>query len=139
MGIGTPRPSFFDELLPIGMRLIDSTPQASATSTTPAATSDAARFVACWLEPHCVSMVVAGVDWGRPAASHAVRGDVEALLADLADASADDLADLGGIDPRALHDRRLHDAQQLGGMDSGEAAASATDRRADGVDDVDAW
>ena len=68
-----PRPSFFEELMPIGIRLITSTPQASATSTTPAPTSDEARFVACWLEPHCVSMVVAAVDIGRPAASQAVR------------------------------------------------------------------
>ena len=29
--------------------------------------------MACWLEPHCVSIVVAGVDIGRPAASQAVR------------------------------------------------------------------
>ena len=36
-------------------------------------TSDDARFVACWLEPHCVSTVVAAVDIGRPAASQAVR------------------------------------------------------------------
>ena len=59
--------------MPIGIRLITSTPQARATSTTPAPTSEEARFVACWLEPHCVSMVVAAVDIGSPAASHAVR------------------------------------------------------------------
>ena len=57
-------------------------------------TSAAARLVACWLDPHCVSTVVAAVDSGSPAASQARAGDVEALLADLADAAADDLADL---------------------------------------------
>src|SRR5438270_4526923 len=58
---------------PIGTRLIDSTPQAMATSTAPAATRLAARLVACWLEPHWLSTVVAATVRGRPAASQAVR------------------------------------------------------------------
>ena len=68
-----PRPCFFEPLLPMGTRLITSTPQAMATSTTPEPTSDVARLVACWLDPHCVSIVVAAVLIGRPAASQAVR------------------------------------------------------------------
>ena len=56
--------------------------------------------MACWLEPHWVSTVVAAADRGRPAVSHAVRAMLNALLADLADAAADDLADLGRIDAR---------------------------------------
>src|SRR5688572_32213662 len=76
-GMGTPSPSFFDEFEPIGTRLITSTPHAMATSTTPDPTSAVARFVACWLDPHCVSTVVAAVDWGRPAASHAVRATLK--------------------------------------------------------------
>src|SRR5918992_4216255 len=71
--MGTPRPSFFDEFDPIGTRDITSAPHATATSTTPAATSAVARLVACWDEPHWASTVVAATDWGRPAASHAVR------------------------------------------------------------------
>ena len=55
------------------MRLIDSTPHESATSTTPAATSAAARFVACWDDPHCESTVVPATLMGMPAASQAVR------------------------------------------------------------------
>ena len=66
-------------------------------------------------------------------------GDVEALLADLAHAAADDLPDLGGIDVRALDDRRLHDSEQIGRVDPGESAASPADRRADRIDDVHAW
>jgi hypothetical protein len=50
-----------------------STPQATATSTTPPADQAVARLVACWDEPHWVSTVVAATDWGRPAASQAVR------------------------------------------------------------------
>ena len=68
-----PRPSFFDELEPIGIRLISSTPHATATSTTPEAISEVAKLVACWLEPHWVSTVVAAVSSGSPAESHAVR------------------------------------------------------------------
>ena len=33
----------------------------------------AATLVACWLDPHWLSIVVAAAVWGRPAASHAVR------------------------------------------------------------------
>ncbi len=58
---------------PIGTRLMTSTPQATATSTTPDPTSDVAKFVACCEEPHCVSIVVAATDSGRPAVSQAVR------------------------------------------------------------------
>src|SRR2546421_6042393 len=60
-------------LEPSGMRLIDSTPQARATSTAPEAMSPAARLVACWDEPHWESTVVAGTVRGRPAVSQAVR------------------------------------------------------------------
>src|SRR3954471_20098446 len=49
-----------------------STPQASATSTTPAPTSDVARLVACWLDPHWLSTVVAATDCGRPGERPAV-------------------------------------------------------------------
>ena len=72
-GIGTPRPNCLLPAMPIGMRLITSTPQARATSTTPLPTSAVARLVACWLLPHCASTVVAATEIGRPALSHAVR------------------------------------------------------------------
>ena len=71
--MGTPRPSFREELAPIGTLDMTSTPQATAVSTTPEAMSEWARPVACWLEPHWVSTVVAAVVNGRPAESQAVR------------------------------------------------------------------
>ncbi len=71
--MGTPNPSRLELFEPIGMRLIDSTPHATATSTTPPATSAVARFVACCEEPHWVSTVVAATDMGSPAVSQAVR------------------------------------------------------------------
>ena len=46
-----------------------------------------------------MSTVVAGVDMRQPGGEPRRAGDVEALLADLADATADDLADLGGSMP----------------------------------------
>ena len=49
-------------LEPIGTRLMTSTPQATATSTTPAPTRPVARLVACCDEPHWVSTVVAATD-----------------------------------------------------------------------------
>ena len=106
-GIGEPSPSFFDEFEPIGTRLINSTPQATATSTTPEPISDVARLVACWLEPHCVSTVVAAVPSGEPGRQPGGAGDVEALFADLAHAAADDLPDFGGVDAGAIDERRL--------------------------------
>ena len=74
---GTGRPKSPAEFDPIGMRLMISTPQASATSTVPDPTSELATFVACCDEPHCVSTVVAATDSGRPAVSHAVRATLK--------------------------------------------------------------
>ena len=50
-----------------------STPPPITTSWTPLATSEAAKLTACWAEPHCRSIVVAGVSIGSPACSHALR------------------------------------------------------------------
>src|SRR6266545_8077582 len=58
---------------PIGTRVIDSTPPATARSACPAMTAAAAKCTACWLDPHCRSSVVPGTDSGQPAASAALR------------------------------------------------------------------
>ena len=84
------------------MRLITSTPQATATSTTPAA--DERRWPGWW--PAGSSRTGCRPWWrrtesGSPAVSHAVRAMLKRLLADLADAAADDLADLGRVDAGA--------------------------------------
>ena len=50
-----------------------STPDPMATSCTPEAISAAAKFTACWAEPHWRSTVVAGVSTGSPAWSQALR------------------------------------------------------------------
>ena len=50
-----------------------STPLPITASWTPEATSAAAKFTACWADPHWRSIVVAGVSMGRPASSQALR------------------------------------------------------------------
>src|SRR6478672_11468069 len=70
---GTGRPYSPREFDPIGTRLMTSTPQPIAMSTTPDPTRLVATFVACCDDPHCVSTVVAATDRGRPAVNHAVR------------------------------------------------------------------
>ena len=119
------------------MRLITSTPQARATSTTPAPTSDDARLVACWLDPHCVSTVVAAVDSGRPAASHAVRVTLKLCSPTWLTQPPTTWSIGGRVDARALDDRPLDGAEQLGRVDAGQAAAAPPDGRADGIDDDD--
>ena len=93
-----------------------------------------AKLVACWDEPHWLSTVVAATEIGRPAVSHAVRADVEGLLAHLGHAAADDLADLGRVDAGAVDQLLEGDAEQVGGVHGGEAAAATPDGRADGFD-----
>ena len=132
-----PRPSFFDELTPIGMRLITSTPQASA-DVDDAGADERRGEVGGLLARPALRVDRRGRRRQRqPGRQPGGAGDVEALLADLADAAADDLADLGRVDAGALDDRLLDDAEQLGRMDAREAATTATDRRANGIDDDD--
>ena len=74
-----------------------------------------ATLVACCDDPHWVSTVVAAVvrgsrRWATPC------GDVERLLAHLADAPRDDLAHLGRVDARAGDELGEHAGQQIGGV-----------------------
>ncbi len=57
----------------MGTRVIDSAPPAIAMSYWPDITPAAAKWTACWAEPHRRSTVVAGTDSGQPAASTATR------------------------------------------------------------------
>src|SRR2546425_8571747 len=64
--------------LPMGTRLMDSTPQAITMSCVPDMMACTAKCTACWLEPHLRSMVVDGTWAGRPAANQARRPGVPA-------------------------------------------------------------
>ena len=101
----------------------------SATSTTPAATSAAARLVACCDDPHWLSTVVAATSSGSPALSQARPRDVERLLADLAHAAADDLADLQRVDAGAV-DRPPAAPRRAGRRDAPWRARRCGDRAA---------
>jgi hypothetical protein len=124
------------------MRLITSTPQASATSTTPLPTTTV--DTQCGGEVRGLLAAAAlGVDRGgrrgegQAGAQPCGAGDVERLLADLADAAAHHLVDRGGVDAGALDDGLLHVGEHLGRVQGGQAAVALADGRADGVDDDD--
>ena len=59
--------------LPMGTRVMFSTPQAITTSAAPELMMLCANVVDCWDEPHWESMVMHGVSMAPPLASHAVR------------------------------------------------------------------
>src|SRR5262249_55856643 len=61
--------------------------------------------------------------------------DVEGLLADLAHAAADNLADLQRIDARAFDRGALHCCQQIRRMRVRKTAAALAERRSHGLDD----
>ena len=132
-----PRPSALLPATPIGTRLITSTPQARATSTTPAPTSAVARSVACWLLPHWVSTVVAAIVSGRPAASHAVRPMLNACSPTWLTQPPTTWSISAGSMPGALDDRLLDGAEHLGRVHGGQATIALADGGADGIDDHD--
>ena len=55
--------------------------------------------------------------------------DIETLLADLRDATTDDLADVARIDVCALQDSLLHVTEQVRGVYAGQAAVAPDDPR----------
>ena len=131
-----PRPSFFDELMPIGMRLIDL--DSARHGDVDHAGADerrgqvrrllAANRTACrpWSP---------AVDSGRPAASHAVRVTLKLCSPTWLTQPPTTWPIVGGIDPRALHDRRLHDAEHARPDASRPGRRLDARWRADGVDD----
>ena len=72
---GSPKPNACPAVIAaaIGIWLMFCTPPATTRSAVPLSTAWAAKWAACWDEPHCRSTVTPGTASGRPAASHAVR------------------------------------------------------------------
>jgi hypothetical protein len=60
-------------VIPIGTRVMLSTPEAMTTSCVPLITAWAAKWIACWELPHCRSIETAGTLCGRIEASTAFR------------------------------------------------------------------
>ena len=68
---GAPGPCMI--VAPRGTRDIDSTPPPMVISQVPAWIRFAAKWIACWLEPHWRSTVVAGVSYGKSAVRRTLR------------------------------------------------------------------
>ena len=62
----------------------------------------AAKWAACWDEPHWRSTVVAGTALGPAGGEHGVAADVERLGADLHDAAHDHVVDERRVEVVAL-------------------------------------
>jgi len=93
----------------MGTRVIDSTPPAMVMSHTPDWMRFAAKWIPCWLEPHCRSTVVAGSGDGKAGGEPCVAPDVETLLAGLGHATEYDVFNLLGCDARALDELSQHE------------------------------
>jgi hypothetical protein len=92
--------------------------------------SAAPKFTACCAEPHCRS----------PRLEPRVARDVERLLAVLLHAACEDVLDELRLDPRALDDLGVDEAEERGGVDVLEDAflgVSAPDWRPHRLDDDD--
>ena len=86
-------------------------------------------------DPHWASTVCGGDVERQTLREPGVAGDVHGLHANLADAPADQLADLGGVHARALDHGALDGTEELGGVDVLELAVAAAHRGPDGIYD----
>ena len=68
----------------------------------------------------------------QPGDQPAHPGDVVGLLRELRHAAADELLDIAGIDTGLLHERLLHRAQQLGGVQPRQPSGAFADGAASG-------
>ena len=95
----------------------------------------AAKWSACWDEPHCRSTVVAGTDSGQPAASTALRPMLIGLVTDLHDTAHDHVVDDGRVEVVALDERLQRLGGEVGRVPAGQLAVPLPTWRADGIDD----
>ena len=77
----------------------------------------------------------AGHRLGQTGGERGVAGDVDALLADLHDATHDHVFDERGVDAVALDDRAHHVGREIDRVDVLESAVATSERRAYCVDD----
>ena len=71
----------------------------------------------------------------QPGRDPRVAGDVAALLARLRDAAADHVVDERGIEVVALDHRAQHEAEQIGGVPTGERTLALPESGARAIDD----
>ena len=122
--------------VPIGTRLMLSTPAATTRSWVPDSTPCAAKWTACWDEPHCRSMVTPGTFSGSPADSHAVRamsmdcGPIWETQPMMTSSTA------AGSTPVRVISSRQHVRGQVGRVHRGQAAVAPADRGPHRANDV---
>ena len=119
----------------MGTRLIASTPPPMTTSMAPDITAWAAKWTACWAEPHCRSTVVPGHGVGEAGGQGGVAPDVHGLLAHGHGAAVDHVLDQGRVEVVALDQRPEGLGGQVDGVPSGEPAVLLPHRGADDIDD----
>jgi hypothetical protein len=73
----------------------------------------AAKWTACWEEPHCRSTLVPGTSTGNPGRQQGVACDVQGLVASLRDAADDHVVDECGVQAVSL-DERVEDRPEEG-------------------------
>ena len=122
--------------VPIGTRVMLSTPAAMTTSWVPLITACAAKCSACCEMPHWRSMLTAGTLSGSVGGQHHVAADVEALLADLADAADDDVVDRRRVDAGTRRERIEDFRAQVGRMPVAQRAAAPAACGAQRFDDI---
>ena len=120
---------------PIGTRVMTSTPAAMTMSLAPAMTAWAAKWAACWEEPHWRSIGGADDRLGEAGGQGGVAAHVEALLADLHDAAHDHVLDEGGIEVGAGDERPEGLGGEVNRVPVLQLAVPAAHGRPDGVDD----
>src|SRR3970282_1587544 len=116
---------------PSGTRDIASTPPPMVISQVPAWIRFAAKWIACWLEPHWRATVVAGGSCRKSRGQEDVAGDVAALLAHLVDAAEHNVLDERRLDTGAPHDLVQDERAQVIRVDAGQHAGAAAHGRAD--------
>src|SRR6266511_4155201 len=115
----------------IGTWLITSTPPATTRSWVPERTAWAAKCSACCDEPHCLSIVVAGTDSGKPADRTVTLPMFEAWGPTWPTQPQSTSSISAGSTP-APDQRPEHVRAEVGGMHLRQRAVALADRRADG-------
>ncbi len=119
----------------IGLRVIDSTPQAIARSYAPHMTPCAAKCIGL-LRAAALAVDARGrTDWGRPAATHALRVTLQPCSPTWVTLPPTTSSIRSGSTPVRDEQALQGVAEQIGRVPAGQRAVALADRRADGVDD----
>ncbi len=125
---GVPRSAV--ALAPMATRDIDSTPPATTKSHWPEITAAAAKWTACWLDPHWRSSVVPGTDSGQPAASTALRPTFHDCSPTCETQPHTTSSTSRRVEPGAFGEAAEDEAGQIHRVHAGKTALATADRTA---------